>query len=114
AQRSQAFDRPREIQDRLRDLRPKTRARVALAWALLLLRGGVLAVLVHGQLGWGGVFATLSLTMALLTSLTLRLQAPLRELERQATAAEKELKALDKALAADDRFRGVKDRKSVV
>lgn len=107
AQRSQAVDRLREIQDRLRELRPKTRARVALAWALLLLLGGVLAVLVHGQLGWGGVFATLSLTMALLTSLTLRLQAPLRELERQATAAEKELKALDKALAADDRFRGV-------
>jgi len=49
--------------------------------------------LVHGQLGWGGVFATLSLTMALLTSLTLRMQAPLRELERQATAAEKELKS---------------------
>src|SRR5690606_23785199 len=50
AQRSQAVDRLREIQDRLRELRPKTRARVALAWALLLLLGGVLAVLVHGQL----------------------------------------------------------------
>ncbi|HEY8496303.1 MAG TPA: AAA family ATPase [Limnochordales bacterium] len=105
AQRSQAADRLREIQDRMRELEPKTRARVALAWALLLLLGGGLAFVFYGEGGWGAALSVLSLMGALLTSLTIRLQAPALELEWQASAIEKELKALDKALAADERLK---------